>query len=205
MTKKNPNLTRIQSERRDEILSAALKIFSQNGYRGASINKIAEAAKMSTPRLLYHFSDKERLYSELLSSTLSLWIEPLERIGETDNAVEEICTYVRRKLQISQDYPRESRLFASEILVGIERADNNLFDPLHQVFDAKVALISQWSDEGKLTEVDPIHLIYSIWATTQHYADFDAQIRKLSPEKMDVLFDEAEKFLIPMYQKMLTP
>ena len=73
------------------------------------------------------------------------------------------------------------------------------------MFDAKVALISQWSDEGKLTEVDPIHLIYSIWATTQHYADFDAQIRKLSPEKMDVLFDEAEKFLIPMYQKMLTP
>ncbi len=205
MTKKKANLTRIQLERRDEILSAALEIFSQNGYRGASINKIAQAANMSTPRLLYHFSDKEKLYSELLGSTLSLWIEPLERIGETDNAVDEICTYVRRKLQISQDHPRESRLFAGEILVGIERADDTLFDPLHQIFDDKIALISQWSDEGKLARVDPVHLMYSIWATTQHYADFDAQIRRLSPEKMDVLFDEAEGFLIPMYQKMLTP
>ena len=205
MNKTKDNLTRIQSERRDEILEAALEIFSKNGYRGASINKIADAANMSTPRLLYHFNGKEKLYSELLTSALSLWIEPLERIGDTDDAVEEICAYVRRKLQISKDYPRESRLFASEILVGIERAEDSIFEPLHEVFNAKMALLNEWSATGKLASVDPYHLIYTIWATTQHYADFDAQIRMLSPDKMDVLFEEAEAFLIPMYSKMLTP
>jgi len=205
MTSKPANLTRIQSERRDEILSSALEIFSKNGYKGASINKIAQAANMSTPRLLYHFSDKEKLYSELLSATLSLWTKPLEFIGQTDDAVGEICNYVRRKIEMSRDYPRESRLFASEILIGIERADDSLFDPLHQIFRDKIELIQRWSNEGKIAPVDPYHLIYSIWATTQHYADFDVQIRTLSPQKMENLFDDAEAFLIPMYTKLLIP
>lgn len=205
MTRNMTNLTRIQSERREEILEAALAIFSRHGYRGASINKIAAAADMSTPRLLYHFSGKEKLYSELLASTLSLWIEPLERIGETDDAVEEIANYVRRKLEISRDFPRESRLFASEILVGIERADDSLFAPLRRIFDIKIALLASWAHEKRMAQVDPHHLIFSIWATTQHYADFDAQIRMLSPQKMDRLFKDAEDFLIPMYRKMLKP
>jgi len=205
MTEKSIKLSRIQRERRAEILEAALSVFSQNGYRGASIDKIAVAAGMSRPRLLYHFKDKENLYLELLESTLSLWIAPLERIGETDNAIDEICDYVRRKLEISRLHPRESRLFANEILVGIERADDSLFGALHDIFEAKTAIIKRWTDDGLIAAVDPVHLLYSIWATTQHYADFNAQIKMLSPEKMDTLFADADRFLVNMYQKMLEP
>ncbi|MEM7469923.1 MAG: TetR family transcriptional regulator C-terminal domain-containing protein [Pseudomonadota bacterium] len=205
LSQRSEPLTRIQRARRSEILEAALEIFSQNGYRGASINKIAEAAQMSTPRLLYHFSDKEELYSELLSATLQLWLEPLEQIEETGDPVDEICIYIQRKLEMSRDHPRESRLFAGEVLVGIKRADTALFEPLRAVFDSKIALLEDWAAQGRITAQDPHHLLYSIWATTQHYADFEAQIEMLSPQKMAKLFEGAEAHLVPMYRKLLTP
>lgn len=202
---KPKGLSRIQRARRAEILEAALENFSTNGYRGASINEIAKAAEMSTPRLLYHFSDKQELYTELLKETLLLWMDPLEKISDNDHPVEEICAYVRRKLAISQQYPRESRLFASAVLLGAERARSEVFEPLRKVFDEKIELLEWWMQEGLITSQDPHHLIYSIWATTQHYADFDTQISQLSPQKLPSLYADAETYLVPMYRKLLTP
>ena len=197
--------TRIQRERREEILAAALEAFSQAGFRGASINQIAKDAGMSTPRLLYHFKDKAALYRALLKSTILLWLGPLQMMADSQEPVEEICSYIRRKLEMSQKFPRESRLFAGEILMGVPHAHDAIFEPLRSTFDSKIALLSRWMDEGFITRQDPHHLMYSIWATTQHYADFEAQISELSPRKMTALFSEAEAFLVPMYRRLLTP
>ncbi|MEM8592803.1 MAG: TetR family transcriptional regulator C-terminal domain-containing protein [Pseudomonadota bacterium] len=197
--------TRIQQARQEEILAAALEAFSQAGFKGASINQIAKDAGMSTPRLLYHFKDKEALYKALLKSTILLWIGPLEAINDNADPVEEICDYIRRKLEMSRDYPRESRLFAGEILVGVPRAHEEVFEPLRSIFDSKITLLKLWMDEGRITRQDPHHLMYSIWATTQHYADFEAQIAELSPNKIATLYKDAEAFLVPMYRKHLSP
>lgn len=43
---------------------------------------------------------------------------------------------------------------------------------LKALVDEKSAIVSGWIDRGKLAPVDPQHLIFMIWATTQHYADF---------------------------------
>jgi TetR/AcrR family transcriptional regulator len=45
--------TRIQTEKRELILEAALEMFSAHGFRGSTIDQIAEAAGMSKPNLLY--------------------------------------------------------------------------------------------------------------------------------------------------------
>lgn len=202
---KTKGLSRIQRQRRAEILEAALENFSLNGFRGASINEIAKSAGMSTPRLLYHFSDKQELYAELLKATLLLWMEPLAQIRDSKEPVEEICTYVQRKLAISQNHPRESRLFAGAVLLGVQRARSEVFEPLRQVFDEKIELLQKWMQAGLIPTQDPYHLIFSIWATTQHYADFEVQIAQLSPDKMPTLYSDAEAFLVPMYRKLLTP
>ena len=197
--------TRIQREKTEEILAAALDIFSSAGFRGASINEISKRAGMSTPSLLYYFQSKEHIHRELLSRTLLVWLGPLNLMKDSDDPVEEICTYVRRKLEISEQFPRESRLFANEILMGIPRAEQSQFDPLRSIFDAKIALIESWVRDGRIAPVDPHHLMYSIWAPTQHYADFESQIKELSPEKMGTLFRDAETHLVAMYRTMLVP
>ncbi|MEM6478162.1 MAG: TetR family transcriptional regulator C-terminal domain-containing protein [Pseudomonadota bacterium] len=197
--------TRIQRERREEILAAALDVFSAHGFRGASINQIAERAGMSTPRLLYHFEGKAALYQALLRDTILLWRKPLAAISPDGGPLTEIASYIRRKLEMSRDFPRESRLFAAEIMMGVPEARDAVFVPLTDTFHAKIALIEAWMRDGLLKRHDPHHLIYSIWATTQHYADFEAQIAELSPQKMPTLFADAEAFLVPMYMAHLTP
>ena len=89
--------------------------------------------------------------------------------------------------------------------MGVPRAHNQIFEPLKSCFDIKITLLEKWIREGKIAAVDPHHLLYSIWATTQHYADFEAQIKELSPEKTDEIYKEAKAFLLPMYRKHLAP
>lgn len=202
---KSKRPTRIQRERTEQILAASLDVFSQYGYRGASINVIAETAGMTTPRLLYYFKDKEELYKEVLRATTLLWVGPLKAIDVHGEPVDEICAYIRAKLQMSKEYPKESRIFASEVMMGIPRARREIFEPLKTVFEEKIDLINSWMDQERLARQDPYHLFYSIWATTQHYADFEAQIAELSPNKMDDLFIDAETFLVPLYKKSLHP
>ena len=36
-------------------------------------------------------------------------------------------------------------------------------------------MIQAWIDAGKMARVDPMHFIFLVWSSTQHYADFDAQ------------------------------
>ncbi|MBN9021348.1 MAG: TetR family transcriptional regulator, partial [Rhizobiales bacterium] len=47
--------TRIQEEKEEKILDAALEVFSTWGYRGATVDQIAALAGMTKPNLLYYF------------------------------------------------------------------------------------------------------------------------------------------------------
>ena len=201
-----PKQTRIQREKREVILSAALDAFSVHGLRGATLEKIAVAAGMSKPHVVYYFGSKDAIYTELLESLLEIWLSPLRDISADGDPLAEILTYVRRKLRMSQDMPRESRLFATEILHGAPRTGAALAGDLKALVDEKAALIEQWITDGKLAKVDPHHLIFSIWAMTQHYADFDVQVRAVlgAPEK-STLFDDADAFLTDFYVRALRP
>ena len=198
--------TRIQQEKRERILQAALDVFSAQGFRGATIDQIAAAAGMSKPNLLYYFRRKDDIYASLLERQLATWLEPLRAIDPAGDPLAEIRGYIRRKLEISRDFPRESRLFANEILQGAPRVGPLLAGELKSLVDEKAAVIRGWSRAGRIADVDPWHLIFSIWATTQHYADFDVQVRAvLGPERgSEARFEDAARFLERLFIGGLT-
>lgn len=197
--------TRIQREKSEQILQAALEVFSNYGYRGSTLDQIAEAAGLSKPNLLYYFDSKEKIHSQLLEQLLETWLDPLHAVDGHGNPIEEILAYVRRKLEMARDYPRESRLFANEILQGAPRIMDQIEGPLRELVEEKAALIRRWIAQGRLAPVDPQHLIFSIWATTQHYADFDAQVQAVLGSRAERRFGDAEEFLVGMYRASLTP
>jgi TetR/AcrR family transcriptional regulator len=199
--------TRIQREKRERILQSALEVFSEHGFRGATIDQIALAGDMSKPNLLYYFRSKEEIHTTLLTRLLDRWLAPLREIRPEGDPLDELAGYVARKLEMARDFPRESRLFANEILQGGPRIKPMLVGELRELVDEKAQLIQSWVDGGRLAGIDPHHLIFSIWATTQHYADFDVQVRAvLGPEKRDGdRFDDAETFLQHLYLRALTP
>lgn len=196
--------TRIQLEKEKLILEAALDVFARHGFRGSTLDQIAEGCGLSKPNLLYYFSTKEAMHRQLIDELLENWLAPLHQLGGGDDPVEEIRAYIHRKLELARDFPRESRLFANEILQGAPRIGDELND-LKLLVDEKVALINGWIKDGKLAPCDPYHLFFSIWATTQHYADFDTQICVVLGDGAgrETRFDDAAVFLENMFVRGL--
>ena len=197
--------TRIQREKTEAILEAALDVFSAHGFRGATLDQIAEAAGLSKPNVLYYFESKEAIHTALLSRQLETWLDPLRALDAAGDPLEEIARYIRRKVAMSRDYPRESRIFASEILHGAPHILPQIEGPLRALVDQKAAVIRQWAEEGRIAPLDPHHLIFSIWATTQHYADFDVQVRAVMGSDSADRFTSASKFLESLYLGGIRP
>jgi len=168
--------TRIQARNKEVILDAALDIFSASGFRGATVDQIASKSEMSKPNLLYYFRRKEDIYVALLEHTLRDWLEPLRELNPAGDPLNELSRYISAKMQMSDANPKASRLFANEILHGAPMIEKFLKGPLRQLVTEKAQVIQAWIAEGKLAPVDPYHLIFAIWAVTQHYADFSVQV-----------------------------
>ncbi|WP_232846757.1 TetR family transcriptional regulator C-terminal domain-containing protein [Devosia beringensis] len=205
-TKARP-LTRIQREKQDVILEAALEVFSMHGFRGATIDQIAEVAGMSKPNLLYYFPRKEEIHRRLMAALLETWLAPLQEMNADGDPFPEIRSYIRRKLEMARDYPRESRLFANEMLQGAPRIIEMIEVDLKNLVDEKAKVLLDWMDEGRLARTDPYHLIFSIWATTQHYADFDVQVRAVlgKGRNGEGRFEDAARYLEQLFLHGLTP
>lgn len=194
--------TRIQQKNSEAILDAALDVFSQHGFRGATLDQIAEVAGLSKPNLLYYFPSKEAIHKALLSQLLDTWLDPLRAMDPQGEPVAEIMAYVRRKLEMSRDFPRESRLFANEILQGAPRMMPALEGDLRDLVAEKAAVLTAWMDQGRIARMHPVHLIFSIWALTQHYADFDVQVRAVLGPGHDP-YAEASDFLQTLFTRLL--
>nr|WP_299498104.1 TetR family transcriptional regulator C-terminal domain-containing protein [uncultured Rhizobium sp.] len=193
--------TRIQEEKEELILEAALEVFSQRGFHGSTIDQIAEVAGMSKPNLLYYFRTKDTMHRALIDRVLENWLEPLQAFDAEGDPEEEIRSYIRRKLEMARDFPRESRLFANEILQGAPHIDGVLEGPLKSLVDEKAEVIRAWIAAGKVRDCDPYHMIFSIWSTTQHYADFDVQVKAVLGRGHDGVdrFEAAAQFLEKLF------
>jgi len=196
--------SRIQERHRALILEAALAVFSAEGFKGATLDRIARAARLSKPNLLYYFASKEAIHAALLEGLLDAWLAPLRDLDPEGEPLGEVMTYVARKLELSRGFPRESRLFAGEVLHGAPHLGAVLGGALRDLVDEKAAVLQAWMDQGRLARVPPHHLIVSVWALTQHYADFETQVRAVLGEARDP-FAEAGPFLDMLFARLLAP
>jgi TetR/AcrR family transcriptional regulator len=199
--------TRIGEVNAERILDAALAIFARHGYSGARIDQIAEAAEMSKPNLLYYFRTKEELYRAVLTRTLDMWLKPLRELDPSRNPRDALGHYIDRKLAYSRSHPEASRLFAIEIMQGAPHLSQVLSTELASLIETKKTTIRKWIEEKRLAEVDPHHLLFAIWATTQHYADFDSQVRAvLGPDRGgEGRFEDAARFIEQLFLDGLKP
>lgn len=166
--------------KRSRIMQSALSLFAKNGVSGTSVEQISELADVSKSNLLYYFKSKEQLYLDVITHLLDVWLTPLQSFSAEQDPIETLSEYIKVKLEMSRDNPAESKLFCMEVVQGAPLLIKELETPLKELLDAKSAVINAWIDAGKLKPVEPYHLIFSIWAITQHYADFSVQIKAVT-------------------------
>jgi TetR/AcrR family transcriptional regulator len=177
--------SRIQVRRKTLVLDCALNVFATYGFHGATIDQIAAMAELSKPNVLYYFESKEHIYKALLERTLEGWLNPFLAIDPHGDPMTELKNYIAAKIDMSFNDPLQSRLFAMEVMSGAPQMLPSIKTSLRSVVDEKARVFQTWMDQGKIKQIDPYHLIFSIWSVTQHYADFAIQIEAILDSKPD--------------------
>lgn len=192
----------VRKKNQQIILAAAEEDFLRNGFQGASIKRIAESAGIPRANVHYYYKNKTELYCEILNDIIGMWNSSFDDITVDDDPRKVLSSYIRAKVMFSKNNPVRSRIFASEIIHGAPHLKHYLKTTNKKWVDHKVNVIQAWVDAGKIDPITPLNLLFFIWGSTQHYADFSAQVciasgkRKLSKQDFDVVADDLVSLIL---------
>jgi len=162
------------------ILQAAEKVFAEAGFGGATMQLIADVAGLPKANLHYYFATKEDLYRRVVQEIFEIWLRAADAMDDAEGPAEGIAAYIDAKMEISRHHPHGSKVWASEVMHGAPVIQDYLETTLRDWTEGRIAVINRWISDGRMAPVDPRHLLYMLWATTQHYADFSHQIETLN-------------------------
>ena len=193
---------RIRKDNEKAILIAAEKEFAERGFTGASMNRIALGAGVARTNVHYYFKNKEDLYAYVLTDVIQMWDESFNQITADDDPAQALEAYIRAKVAYSKTNPLASKIFASEMLRGAPVLSNYLKKDYRDWMRSKAHIMKSWVAQGKMDPVDPFYLIFMIWGSTQHYADFEVQVKtvlgksRLSSADFDKIADNLTHIIL---------
>lgn len=185
--KSKPSDLRIEKE--NAILGSAERIFAEHGFRGATTQMIADDAGIPKANLHYYFPTKESLYTQVVKNIFDIWLDAADSFDRESDPYAALASYIDKKMEISRQFPYGSKVWANEVIHNAPIIQDYLETTLKEWSATREMVIQGWIDAGLMDPVEPKYLLYMIWATTQHYADFVHQIETLNDGKP---LDEAD-------------
>src|SRR5919204_3939297 len=95
---------RRSSRKRRAIIEAATSAFLDHGFRGTSMDAVAAAAGVSKQTVYQHFGDKQRLFRELVASTVQEASDPVyeevRRLADSGHLEDDLRDLARRLLAL---------------------------------------------------------------------------------------------------------
>lgn len=185
--------------RRNEtlILQAAADEFVKHGYKGTSVQAIADSVNLPKANILYYFKSKTGLYKALLQDILNLWNEGFAEDAANMPPETVLRNYIVDKMRYSRTHPQESKIFAQEIIQGAPIIRDEIQFPVVDWTTGKSSVIRTWIDKGWIRPVEPLYLLFLIWSSTQFYSDFDTEIQLIKGSPMSEReFEDAQEFLV---------
>ncbi|HEX8788973.1 MAG TPA: TetR/AcrR family transcriptional regulator [Telluria sp.] len=183
------------------ILAEAVRLFAEHGYEGTAVADVAEGAGLSKQNLMYYFPTKQALYTRVLDDVLDDWLARMASLANADGAPDDVLrAYVSAKLKFSREQPLASRVYAIEVIGGATLYGEQIRRRVVPLLRADIAVFERWIAEGKIAPVNATHLLFAVWAMTQSYADFAAQMQLVldRPQLGQGDFDEAERLITGM-------
>ena len=184
-----------------DIVAEAVRVFAECGYEGASVATIADNAGLSKQNLMYYFPTKQALYERVLDGVLDDWLERMETLADRERDPRDVLrAYIQAKMRFSREQPLASRVYALEVIGGAQLYGQQIRERVVPLLRKDIEVFEGWISEGRIAPVNATHLIFSIWAMTQSYADFSTQMTLVLNQKQltDDDFDKAEKMITDM-------
>ncbi len=153
---------------RQEILDAALELFSEKGYHNVSMHEIAEKAEFAIGTLYNFFKNKEDLYKTLIIEQANRFHEALTKaVEEVDDEIEKLRNYVKAKSTVFMENVRVIRLYFAEtrgasfnIKAGL---DNEIRKRYHEFLHTLAAIFESGIEKKRFRKIaDPYHLAVAL-------------------------------------------
>jgi AcrR family transcriptional regulator len=149
----------------ERILEAALELFSERSFEGATTREIASRAGVTQPLLNYHFRTKDDLWRaavgvlfEELTSELSARLEGLRGVDELTTA----RLLVREFVVFSATHPQVHRIITQECKSDGPRMDWLVETYIRPLYESTAALFTTLVAQGHLPDIPVAHLYYML-------------------------------------------
>lgn len=148
---------------RRRIVAAALELFAERSFEGASTRDIAALAEVSQPSLSYHFASKDELWRAAvdgifaeLAATLGTRLEGLRGVDDVTTAK----LVIRDFIAFSARRPELHRIIAQESKREGERIDWMVDTHIRPLYEATTEMFERLSEAGAVPAIAPAHLYY---------------------------------------------
>ena len=162
-------------ERRSQILSVAVSLFSQRGFRGTTTKEIAHAAGVSEAMVFRHFATKEELYAAILDHKACSHenFDPVVMAAEAikrkdDRAVFE--SLALGALNHHEKDPEFQRLLLHSALEKHQLAEMFFNEFVLRVYEFLGAYIRERQSDGAFVEGDPAIVVRCFIGMVMHHS-----------------------------------
>ncbi|AFM39822.1 transcriptional regulator [Desulfosporosinus acidiphilus SJ4] len=182
---KNPNLRikKTVEERRQDILQAALKVFSENGYKGSTTAEIARQAGVAEGTIFRHFATKKDLLTAVLEPKIIEGLVVLDKEKRDSSPEDFFRSFLRNRLELIQENVGLFRLMFAEAQYHSE-----VREALFQgILGPGMRVIKPWFDKGIAQGIfKPLPFIptmRSFMGMAMFYGVFNYLFPDIAPEK----------------------
>ena len=143
-------------ERKEQIIDAAIKVFSENGFKGTKTREIAEACEVSEATIFKHFRNKEDLYRSIIKKIRKVHSHELNVfLTRPKSAWDVLKITVLEILREFEEDPSFLRLILYSALEDKKFAFNFIEENMFGKMEIFKKIIKMGIKKGELRNVDP--------------------------------------------------
>jgi len=195
ISKGNPR-KKIGRDRRQDILEAGLKLFSEKGYNGSTTAEIARAAGVAEGTIFRHFTTKKELLIAVLEPKVLEGLIQLDRQHKEDTPTEFFGCFLRNRLELIKENDSLIRLMFAEAQYHIEVREALFKGILGQ----GISIIRPWFekgvDRGDFRDLPFLPTMQSFMGMVMFYGLFGNVFLGLSPERT---IEEAAEHILDLF------
>lgn len=140
----------------ENILKVAEESFAKSGYRGVSLQEIAETAGISKSLIFYYFKDKKELYEELIKKSVDLVLIKLkEAISSRKSPTEKIEEFVKNFFELLLNEEHLIQLLARETSNPESETATFVIRKSQKIIEILASIIEEGIKEGVFRNVSP--------------------------------------------------
>ena len=183
---------------RERILTAAVDLFSERSFEGATTREIAARAGVTQPLLNYHFRSKEELWRAAVDGLFEALTQALAAREDGLRGVDELTTtrlLVREFIQFSARHPQVHRIITQECKADGPRMDWLVERHIRPLYEATTNRFTRLVEQGLMADIPAPHLYYIVTGAGPTMFVLGPECRRLSgvdPTDPDVIEAHAD-------------